>query len=255
VIVYHEPGLFGLELWNGLARHAPLYRLRESPREYFEGLREFLLALRAGTAATEDDPSARDLKRAAGFERLILCGGDATNPLLEQMLAPVFPVNIDSSGQFAARRGAIRIFEQMGWKHGTAFDLGQFQLKILTASGGCTIPRDTEKLPFGKHALDAETGKARLQDLIREALLQIDPATDGFVLGLPVALDCHGIAQPSTYPGLRGPVEPIFAHLFPMPWVVVNDAVLAAAGFPPPNREKTLVLTLGFGVGGALWDL
>jgi hypothetical protein len=49
-------------------------------------------------------------------------------------------------------------------------------------------------------------------------------------------------------------VEPIFSSLFSAPWVVLNDAVLAALGFPPKRPEKTLVLTLGFGVGGALWE-
>jgi predicted NBD/HSP70 family sugar kinase len=73
------------------------------------------------------------------------------------------------------------------------------------------------------------------------------------VLALPVALDSVGLAQPSTYPGLYGPVEPLFSELFECPWVVVNDAVLAAVGFRPETREKTLVVTLGFGLGGALW--
>jgi predicted NBD/HSP70 family sugar kinase len=49
-------------------------------------------------------------------------------------------------------------------------------------------------------------------------------------------------------------VEPIFSELFDCPWVVLNDAVLAAVGFPPKAREKTLVVTLGFGIGGALWE-
>ena len=255
MIVYRQPGLSGLELWHGLARNTPLYQLRESKREYFEGLREFLAALQAGTASTENEQDSWDLKRAAGFERVVVCGGEALHPLLEQILTPLFQVTFDRSGEFAARRGAARIFEQMGWQRGAAFDLGQTQLKILTETENRTIARDTCRLPFGRDSLDAETGRGRLRDLLRQALSHVDPATDGVILGLPVALDRDGVAQPSTYPGLCGPVEPIFAELFPMPWVVANDAVLAAAGFPPPNGEKTLVLTLGFGIGGALWDL
>jgi predicted NBD/HSP70 family sugar kinase len=53
---------------------------------------------------------------------------------------------------------------------------------------------------------------------------------DGVVLALPVALDDCGVAQSATYPGLFGPVEAIFADLFSTPWVVINDAVLAAVG-------------------------
>jgi predicted NBD/HSP70 family sugar kinase len=48
-------------------------------------------------------------------------------------------------------------------------------------------------------------------------------------------------------------VQPIFAGLFACPCVVLNDAVLAGVGFPPKAGEKTLVVTLGFGIGGALW--
>jgi len=240
---------------HGLARNAPLYRLRESKLEYFEGLRHFLVALHAGTASTENEQDTWDLKRAAGFERVVVCGGEALHPLLDQILTPAFRLTIDGSGEFAARRGALRIFERMGWRHGAAFDLGQTQLKILTATECRTIARDAGRLPFGRHSLDAEMGRKRLRELLRQALSQVHPAPDGVVLGLPVALDGNGVAQPSTYSGLCGPVEPIFADLFSMPWVVVNDAVLAAVGFPPEHREKTLVLTLGFGIGGALWDL
>jgi predicted NBD/HSP70 family sugar kinase len=35
---------------------------------------------------------------------------------------------------------------------------------------------------------------------------------------------------------------------------VLNDAVLAAAGFPPAKHEKTVMITMGFGLGGALWE-
>jgi hypothetical protein len=247
VTVYEAPGLHGLELWNAVSRNATLFRLRDRKSEYFAGLCDVLLRLHAGQISPE-------LHRAAGFQQVIFCGGEAQHPLLEQTLqqaAPPFAFEIDRTGEFAARRGALRIFEEMGWRRGVALDLGQTQLKVITATECRSLPRDTEWLPLGRSALDAETGRAHLRDFLAGAL----PAdADGVVLGLPVELDRDGIAQSATYPGLWGPVEPIFFELFPMPWVVLNDAVLAAVGFRPTDRKKRLVVTMGFGIGGALWD-
>ena len=321
--VYEVPGLAGLELWRGIARGATLFELRERKREYFEGLREFLVRLHCGEAAANDDRETEALRKAAGFARAVFCGGEAVHPLIEPILraeAVPFAIEIDTGGAYAARRGALEIFQAMGWSRGVALDLGQSHLKIMTAGGNSSVPRDPSLLPFGAHAIDAAIGRARLRSLIQEGLSsaagvsQADPngssaparlvrpePPDGIVLALPVALGRDGVAQPATYPGLFGPVEPIFSDLFPCPWVVLNDAVLAALGFPPvvqasglsleighfqhsplpvlapggtggfaclpaegrlgrasglsfAAREKTLVVTLGFGIGGALWE-
>jgi hypothetical protein len=258
VIVYREPGLHALELWHGLAGGIPLYRLRESKQDYFSGLCRFLTELHRGVAGTEDPGGTCGLRKAAGFERAIFCGGAAHDPMLERALSGgslPFEVTIDPAGEFCAGRGAQRIFEQMGWRHGVALDLGQTQLKVFSGSGCFAVARDLEMLPAEPGVLEPQTGRSRLRDMIRGALCRIEAPADGVVLGLPVALDDAGIADPSTYPGLCGPVEAIFADLFTVPWVVLNDAMLTAAGFPPSGRRKTAVLTLGFGIGGALWDL
>jgi hypothetical protein len=247
VTVYEAHGIHGLELWNAVSLSATLFQLRDQKPEYFAGLCDVLLRLHAGQVSA-------DLDRAAGFQEVIFCGGEAQHPLLEQTLkkaAPPFAFEIDRTGEFAARRGALRIFEQMGWHRGVALDLGQTQLKVITAAECRSLARDTEWLPLGPKALDVETGRARLRDFLAGAL----PAdADGVVLGLPVELDRDGLAQSATYPGLWGAVEPIFAELFSVPWVVLNDAVLAAAGFRPADRRKRLVVTMGFGIGGGLWD-
>jgi hypothetical protein len=250
VIVYEEPGLYGLELWCGIARGASLYQLRERKEEYFHALLEFLVRLHRG--------EERTLRRAAGFGRVIVCGGEALHPALGPILCTdslPFSVAIDGCGTYAARRGACSIFETMQWRRGAALDVGQLQLKVMTVEQRCCLPRDESLLPFGAQALDYLTGRARLRDFVRQGLERIPEPPDGVVLALPVALDSEGVAQPSTYPGLYGPVDEIFADLFDCPWIVLNDAVLAALSFRPERREKTLVVTLGFGIGGALWDL
>ena len=254
--VYEVPGLCGLELWRGVAGGATLFALREHKPDYFEGLREFLVRLHQGEAAADEDRETEALRRAAGFARAILCGGDALHPGLAAVLGaqPLpFAVEIDSGGPYAAKRGALRVFRSMEWRRGVALDLGQSQLKVMTGGANWSIRRDTSRLPFGAHSIEASDGQARLRELIQQGLSRVEERPDGIVLALPVALGRDGIAQPASYPGLFGPVQPIFSGLFRCPSVVLNDAVLAALGFPPNPREKTLVVTLGFGIGGALW--
>jgi hypothetical protein len=257
--IYCRPGLRGLELWHGLAGGTAggtaLYRMRDARTDYFAGLREFLLRLHRGDASTENPRDTRALRRARGFARAIFCGGEAADPLLDRVLraAPLpFAFTIDDSGCYSARGGAWRIFAEMGWRRGIALDLGQSRLKVITQTQSWTIERDLARLPREPRALNRARGRTCLRDMIAAALA-LEPAADGIVLGLPAAITRGGIAGPSTYPGLAGPVETLLDGLSDAPWVVLNDAVLTALGFPPAAAEKTLVLTLGFGIGGALW--
>lgn len=256
------PGLTGLEIWHGMPQDKPFPVLRESKNEYFTALRDFLLRLHEGTAVTIDPADTLALQQAKDFRLAIFCGGEAQHPSLRAILQAKelpFSISIDESGEFVGHRGAQEIFDTMRWRNGVALDLGQTQLKVMTACGSTCIPRDLRQLPLGAHALSAETGRLRLRTLIEDGLRcgrKLTPQPpEGIVLALPVALDHNGIAQSATYPGLFGPVEPIFSDVFlKLPWIVLNDAVLAALAFRQPP-EKTLVVTLGFGIGGALWEV
>jgi len=230
--------------------------VNKSLGRYFDALCRFLLDIHAGTAVTRDPSDTQALRRAARFAHVVLSGGDASSPPLVSVLsaqALPFTWEVDDSGPFAARRGALRIFTRKGWHEGVALDLGQTSLKIITPTGCRIIPRDWDRLPLGAGALDSDTGRVRLRQFFHDAL-EPHAGTDGVALGLPVALDSAGLARPATYPGLSGAVISWLADLFPPDSVALNDAVLAAGGFPPPAGQKRLVLTLGFGIGGALWD-
>jgi hypothetical protein len=251
VILYQRSGLSGIELWRGISRGATLFQLRGDKPRYFSALREFLVQLHLGEARSEDDVIG-----AKGFSQLVLCGGESGHPALQRAMAAdglPFSVRIDTGGAYAAREGALRIFHEMGWHHAVALDLGQLHLKVMTADRNVIVARNEERLPFGANAIDAESGRAEIRKMIRNGLAAV-PCPDGVVLGLPVAIDAAGVAASATYPGLFGPVEPIFAELFDCPWVVMNDAMLAAVGFEPEQPGKSLIVTLGFGIGGALWQ-
>ncbi len=235
MIVYQHPGLAGLEIWHGLARHTTLYQLRDDKPAYYAGLAEFLARLQAGTAENADGES---LGHAAGFTELLIAGGEAA--------ALAFPHRLLPADPFCARPGAEAIWAEFGWRRPVAIDLGQTQLKLMTPERSVVYPR---QLPYGRAALPEAEGRKRLRAFVAEALAAAGPH-DGVVLGLPNRLNAAGEAESSTYPGLYGPVEAVFGNV---DWVVVNDAVLTARGYPPAGRAKRLVLTVGFGVGAALW--
>lgn len=242
--LYRYPELTGVEVWQGLARHTTLDQLRHDKAAYFAGLDEFLGQLHAGTARTAaEDP----LLSATGFRRLYLAGGDAA----EASVALRWPNELVAPGAFALRAGAEAIWQEQGWRNPVAIDLGQTRMKILTPDGEHAIERDEAWLPFGRAALHESIGRARLREWLR---VNLPAAFDGVLLALPNAMDAAGNAESSTYPGLHGPVEPIFHGLFAeAPVLFGNDAILTARGYPPPAGEKTLLLTLGFGIGAALW--
>jgi hypothetical protein len=259
VIVYRKPGLTGLEIWSGVAScGATLQQLRYSRGSYFAALSGFLERLRAGEARTGTGNGGLD--RAAGFEHAVFCGGGALNPSLDSQLRrarPAFSYEIDSSGPYAAARGAAAVAAESGWERWTALDLGQTQLKVVTPRGSFCLPRDTSLLPYRTAANTTPDCRRHLRDLLRSGLDRARPIAgppDGVVLGLPVEIDAAGRMAPATYPGLEGGLAEVFDGLFETPVAVLNDAVLAARGFPPQPPRKTLVLTLGFGVGAALWE-
>jgi hypothetical protein len=245
VIVYRHPGLEGLEIWQGLSRHATLHQLHHDKPAYFAALNDFLHRLRDGAAASAaGDP----LDAAAGFDGLLLTGGDA----LAASPSITLPHRVASPGPFAARAGAEAVWREFGWRHPVAIDLGQSRLKAYTPQTNRIVERDPALLPFGANALDLPLARRRLRHFVAQAL----PASfDGAVLAIPCRLSANGDAEPCTYPGLSGAMAPLFAELFGgAPWVLMNDAVLAARGFPPPPGRKLLTVTLGFGAGAAVWD-
>lgn len=225
----------GLEIWHGLARHTTLYQLRDDKPAYLAGLAEFLERLHAGTAENAD---GEQMDRAAGFSELVVAGGEAA--------ALAFPHRLLPPDPFCARPGAEAIWAEFGWQRPIAIDLGQTQMKLMTPSAALVFPR---QLPYGRTALPEAEGRERLRAFVGEALAAAGPC-DGVVVGLPNRISADGVAEASTYPGLYGPLEAVFGKV---DWVVVNDAVLTARGYPPASGTKRLVITMGFGVGAALW--
>lgn len=252
--VYQREGLVPLEIWHGMAGRASLYELRADPNVYFRGLFSFLADLHAGRAVTADPADQSSLEAAAGFHRAVFMGGGASEPGLAVASGELnLPFDCEiRPGVFSSRSGAETIFSEMQWRRGVALDVGQTQVKLIAAEGDRIAPRDERLLPYGAYSLEAGQGRTRLRAWLQSILDSVEEY-DGAVLALPNAISSTGEARAATYPGLYGDVAEIFSGLFRSECIVLNDACLAACGVTPEPRTKTLVVTLGFGVGGALW--
>ncbi len=103
-------------------------------------------------------------------------------------------------------------------------------------------------------------GRAALIDLVAGALREAadEAAPEAIVLALPCELSPEGALGTCSYPWRAGDaiVSEMLAAagLATVPTILINDAELAAVGVAEQMSvdAPTLVLTVGFGLGGAL---
>ena len=49
-----------------------------------------------------------------------------------------------------------------------ALDLGQLHLKVMTADRNIIVAPNEERVPFGAHAIDAESGRTEIRKMRRD---------------------------------------------------------------------------------------
>ncbi len=136
-------------------------------------------------------------------------------------------------------------------------DIGQSSLKLVDGARARSIPRDRVHAPPRDSIPDpwrrelVRTGTIRwLASLLGEL------SAPQVVVGLPCELTGEGIPRSCSYCWLDPDPElvPELEHASGKTLAILNDAELAAAAAAPdvPDDVVTLVLTIGFGVGGAL---
>jgi hypothetical protein len=210
------------------------------------------------------------------FDALHLCGGGASEESFRTAFrqAP-WPATFGADGSFAGTKGGHALLADFGLR-GLVIDLGQSSLKISTLDQRWIFPRDFQRLPFASEVGDRqrESQQATLRDFITESLrrclTQSIPSipsiasaapASGVVLALPARLDDHCTPEACSYAGLTGNTAFVpdcltAAGLNHVPTFILNDAELAALSarqeLHPVSSRKTLVLTIGFGVGAAL---
>ncbi len=200
------------------------------------------------------------------FEVVHLTGGGAVNVLPDLREGPWGETVLATETTFGVVPGGMALLKQRhleGW----VLDVGQTALKL-----GCTVagarlqkPRDWEQLPMRDEAqpVDVAAQRRLLREFIASNLRDMHQTTEfwpeAMVAALPSRLDERGVPQKCSYVGMNGDLTllPDAMRLAGMPEVplfVLNDAELAAVSALQTASmvKSTLVLTLGFGVGGAL---
>lgn len=258
-------GVVPLEVWDVIVGEHPLHEQMGS--EHLPGL---LLAalqdLRAGVARTLSGVGS--LRAACDFALAYLGGGLTLRPGLAAALtgAP-FPVIVDANGPFVGEAGGLSLLHKLG-RSGLVIDFGQTAIKVTARGRRFALPRDWSRLPpadrvaAGRVGSQREALRAFLAGSVGQCLERIAHfRPEAAVVALPCELDDYGCPGPSSYAGMDGDATLVTdclrsAGLGDIPVLLLNDAELAAASArlcdAVPRQGKTLVLTLGFGVGGAV---
>lgn len=226
-----------LEIWDVTIEARTLW---EWQRE--ESFPEVLsLALEQLTNGIATTPDKRPIKHIPiEYEHLYITGGASQSPALRKKF-----INADFSGSpiFGACESGLNY-----WDHALAIDVGQTQIKVAYENERITIPRDFKRLP-----VRGPSSYASLLDFIKGALPNIKP--QNVILALPCHISPDLNLGDSSYAKMGG--SPLFlkdlSQAYPeSTWHVINDAELATLCAPDRGENRTLVLTLGFGVGACL---
>ncbi len=254
------PRALPLEIWRLLLPGGGSFStaVRKQPARLLEGLE----LLHRGEGRTRDARVAH--QACAGYEHLVIGGGrarDISDALLRRGPTPFTRLPHDHIGE----TGGLALAAEAGFPAARVLvvDLGQTSIKASYAGRRRQLPRDLELLPRGRLASSRrheqrEALCAFLAEAMREATAGL-PAPQAVVFGLPGEVSAHAVPGKSTYVGAANDAALLSdalvrAGLCPEMIGVLNDAELAAASAAllPAAAVKTLVLTLGFGLGAAL---
>jgi len=134
------------------------------------------------------------------------------------------------------------------WPEALVIDVGQTQIKIAYGETRSIRKRDFEQLPIG---LNIEEGA--LLSYIKNSLPEIKPRM--VILALPCYIHDNLRLGGSSYAEMKGNPTLLsdLAKCYPdAHWKVLNDAEMAGLAAKPYLKGKSLVLTLGFGVGACI---
>lgn len=256
------PGILPLELWDLLTPDGSiLWHHMQSP-QFGEILREVVSQVWRGTAATRSEGQVS--AGVSGFHTLHLAGGGAPAVLEVMKRGPWAQTTISSETAFGAAAGGRALLAARdldGW----VLDVGQSGFKLCDGSVRLQRPRDWSRLPLRDDAVDSDVQEQRhaLRESLAELLVEMHRTTGGWprglIVALPSRLDDFGVPEASSYLGLEGDIGLIpdamkLADMPEVPLFVLNDAELAAVSAQHEFEvvKPALVLTIGFGVGGAL---
>ena len=259
---YRPPGIIPLELWDLRVNDRILWEMMQA-EEFPEVLGQVIRDLRHGIGETRSEGLVP--KIIQGFDSLYVSGGRSQEMLIRSALFALdLPVIFTSTPEHPGQEQALRVLARFGT--GWLCDLGQTSLKICAANGRMKFRRDFQRLPVREEKPDESFHDQRrqLRGWLGESLrafLTKAGAPDAIVFAMPSRLDDAAVPEGSSYIGMAGDDSLILdalnaADLAPSDVLVMNDAELAAMDAVAESGlqgcSKTLVITLGFGLGAAL---
>lgn len=255
----HVPRVLPVEVWDFPVegrllqawRHEPFFP--EAVARVVRGVRE--------SPPTDWTPRARELAR--NIRHVHLMGGGAELPgLLPSVVSAGVDATVAPAPRFiAARMGATRL----GLPDAVCLDVGQTSIKLATRERLWCVERDLTLAPMRDTVPQEQRPRVRNETVRYLASVFAPAVREGapVVLALPCEWTEEGLPMSCSY---CWPARD--AHLladlaaasgFSLDALhVLNDAELAAAVADAdprlPSDALVLVLTIGFGVGGALLE-
>ena len=176
------------------------------------------------------------------YDRLYITGGGSQSEGLKRQ----FPqVCFGSSPIFGACEAALG-----HWNKAVAIDVGQTQIKIAYEDERISIPRDLKRLP-----VQGPSDYSCLLNFIIRSLPELNP--QHVVLALPCSIGLDLELGDSSYSSMGNNPRLLkdVSQAYPRStWHIINDAELATLCATEVGKQRTLVLTLGFGVGACIVD-
>jgi hypothetical protein len=256
--------VIALELWDLLVNGRVLWETMQEPG-FPETLCRTIAALRRGQGETRSEGRVPDA--IAGFDSLYIAGGRSREPQIRSGLETLgLPMAFSQTPDFPGEIGGHRLLT--GFPSGTGWlcDLGQTSFKICTPAARMQFRRDLQRLPVRTDGPgeSAPEQRRQLREWLSESLgnfLKQAAAPNAILFAMPSRLDDAGVPEGSSYIGMAGdglliPDAMMAAGMTPRRVLVMNDAELATLDALDEaalrSCAKTLVITLGFGLGAAL---
>lgn len=231
-------------------------------------LRQTIETLRRGEGETRSEGRVPAI--IAGFDSLFVAGRRSSEAAIWSSLAALnLPAVFSQTPDYPGCDEGLRLLGDSGSANGWVCDLGQTAFKISSRTRRMKFDRDLKRLPIRIDDLGESIVNQRhtMRRWLTESLQIFATAAgspDALVFALPSRVDDSAVPEGSSYIGMGndGSLIADIVNAFAVDRArlrrvsVMNDAELAAleALRAPALRayEKTLVVTLGFGLGAAV---
>jgi hypothetical protein len=254
-----------LDIWDCVTKDGSLWDSKQG-ENFPEILRDTLENIRSGSAKTLSNHVIP--KVSHDFDSIFIAGGGAQSSVLTQTLSTIgVPIIVSRDPVFSGECGGESILKHNDLE-GVIVDVGQTQIKISINGRRSLFQRDLDKLPIRdkKQKLFDAKNASNLQNFISQSIIQSSgnkSSPEAMVLALPCWISDKGKLGGSSYIGMKDNkvlVDEIVksSGLNDSPIFLLNDAELTAHSAIYNEKvsryKRTIIITLGFGVGAAILE-